>query len=130
MRRLWRDYSLSIVLATLFLTAWSLQTITGWVEFQAEQHAHGQLPEILGADGYLWVWARATMENWQSEFLQLLAFVVLTSFLIHKGSHESKDSDAQLQTRLVRIEQRLAHLHAQQVAAPHREIRERQEVRA
>jgi hypothetical protein len=119
MRRLWRDYSLSVVLATLFLTAWTLQTITGWFEFQADQHNHGQLAEVLGADGYLWIWARATMENWQSEFLQLLAFVVLTSFLIHKGSHESKDSDEHLRAQLARIERRLAHLHAQPASDAH-----------
>ncbi|MGH2585870.1 MAG: DUF6766 family protein [Dehalococcoidia bacterium] len=52
-------------------------------------------------------WGEATFENWQSEFLRLLAFVVLTSFLIHKGSHESKDADEQLQATVDRIEQRL-----------------------
>jgi hypothetical protein len=48
-----------------------------------------------------------TDENWQSEFLQVLAFVTLTSFLIFKGSPESRDSDGEIQAKLDRIEQRL-----------------------
>jgi hypothetical protein len=93
MKRLWRNYSLSIVLAALFLTSWGLQTWAGWNHFRAEQAAHGEPSEIFGASGYVWQWAATTMENWQSEFLQLLTFVVLTTFLIHRGSHESRDSE-------------------------------------
>ena len=40
----------------------------------------------------------------------MLTFVVLTSVLIHQGSHESKDSDERLQAAGDRIEQRLATL--------------------
>ena len=40
-------------------------------------------------------WA-STLENWQSEFLQLLSFVVLTTFLIHRHSHESRDSNDEM----------------------------------
>lgn len=40
-------------------------------------------------------WA-STLENWQSEFLQLLTFVVLTTFLIHRHSHESRDSQDEM----------------------------------
>src|SRR5688572_13753991 len=90
MGRLWRDYNLRIVLFALFLVAWIGQTATGWVEFAAEQQQHGQEAAVFGQDGYFWRWGQATLENWQSEFLQLFTFVVLTTFLIHKGSHESK----------------------------------------
>lgn len=109
----WKDYNLSIVLAILFLVCWILQTWTGWVEFAANQEEHGQIPEILGSSGYIWQWLRTTLENWQSEFLQLLTFVVLTSFLIHKGSHESKDTDEEMMGYLRRIEQKLSHLEKQ-----------------
>ncbi len=102
-----RDYSLSILLATLFISSWLIQTVVGWLEFVAEQLEHGQPAEVFGSDGYVWSWARATFENWQSEFLQLFTFVVLTAFLIHKGSHESKDSDEQMQAQLQRIEKKL-----------------------
>jgi hypothetical protein len=110
MGRVWRDYSLSLVLAALFLVSWGLQTWTGWVEFVAEQQEHSQAAEVFGPDGYVWSWGQATFENWQSEFLQLLTFVVLTAYLVHRGSHESKDTDEAMQAQLDRIEGRLAAL--------------------
>ena len=107
MKRILRDYSLSIVLAVLFLVAWVLQTVMGWYDFKAEQQALGESAAVFGASGYIWHWGEATFENWQSEFLQLLTFVLLTSFLIHKGSAESKDGDERMQAALDRIERRL-----------------------
>ncbi len=112
MRRLWRDYNLSIVLAILFLTSWALQTWTGWQEYVADQQSHQEAARLLGQDGYIWRWAEATMENWQSEFLQLFTFVILTSFLIHRGSAESKDSDEEMQAALQRIEERLDRMES------------------
>ena len=112
MRRLWRDYSLSIVLGALFLVTWALHAWTGWMHFAAQQQSHGEAAELFGASGYLWRWGEATFENWQSEFLQLLSFVVLTSFFVHKGSHESKDSGEAMQQSLDRIEARLGRLEA------------------
>lgn len=108
--RLWRNYSLSIVLASLFLISWCLQTWAGWRQFTAEQRAHGQVPEVFGQSGYFWDWAAATMENWQSEFLQLLAFVILTAYFIHRGSHESKDSDEEMKALLRHLDERLARI--------------------
>ena len=52
----------------------------------------------------------ATFENWQSEFLQLFTMVVLTAYLIHKGSHESKDTDERVDEVLARIERRLERI--------------------
>lgn len=51
--------------------------------------------------------SRSTLENWQSEFLQLFSFVVLSAIFIHHGSAESKDSDDRIENTLRRIEQRL-----------------------
>jgi len=85
-----------------------------WVEFGAEQQQHGQTAQVFGVDGYIWPSAQATMENWQSEFLQLLSMVVLTSFLIHRGSAESKDSNDRMEQALQRIEQELQALKAAQ----------------
>jgi hypothetical protein len=109
-RGFWRNYNLSIVLAGLFLLSWCLQTWTGWRRFAADQLEHGQAAHVFGASGYVWEWASATMENWQSEFLQLLTFVVLTAFLIHRGSHESRDGDDKMHAALARIESRIGHL--------------------
>ena len=43
MKTVWRDYGLSITLAGLFFVSWLLQTWMGWLEFVAEQNAHGEL---------------------------------------------------------------------------------------
>ena len=110
MNRLWRDYGLSITLAVLFLGEWALQTWTGWMEFVAEQGAHGQTAQAFGPGGYVWSWAQATFENWQSEFLQVFVFIVLTTFLVHRKSHESPDSDYETEASLRRIEAKLDDL--------------------
>jgi hypothetical protein len=59
---------------------------------------------------FLWQFWTSAQGNWRSEFLQLLTFVVLTTFLIHRNSHESRDSEDELQRTLNRIEQRLESL--------------------
>jgi hypothetical protein len=110
LKRLWQNYNLSIILSALFLVSWVLQTWAGWVKFSANQEAHRQVAELFGPSGYIFEWLAATMENWQSEFLQLLTFVVLTASFIHKGSHESKDSDEELKAMIRRIEERLAKI--------------------
>ena len=110
MKNIWSNYNLSIVLFFLFLGSWILQTYAGWMEFRAEQADMNHTAQWLGPSGYFWVWTRATFENWQSEFLQLLTFVSLTSFLIHKGSPESRDGDDQMRAALKRIEHKLVEL--------------------
>jgi hypothetical protein len=78
---------LGIVLFILFALSWAGQAIVqtqvldeGWDQFAA-----------------------STLENWQSEFLQLLAFVALTSVFIYKGSPESRDSDDELKAKIDRV---------------------------
>ena len=112
MARLWRDYGLSVVLAVFFTTTWALQTWTGWLEFMGQQHREGRAAEVFGSDGYVWPWAQSTFENWQSEFLQVFVFIVLTAFLVHRGSHESPDTDYETEAALRRIEARLQELDA------------------
>ena len=111
--KFWRDYGLSITLAAFVLAAWALQTWTGWVEFVADQSARGLPAEAFGADGYIWSWAQATFENWQSEFLQVFVFIVLTTFLVHRRSHESPDTDYETEAALRRIEAKLDELTEQ-----------------
>jgi hypothetical protein len=105
-----RNYALGWVLLGLFVLFWIGQTVVGWQEFLAEQSEHGQVAHVFGEGGYVWNWARTTLENWQSEMLQLFAMVVLTSFLIFKGSPESKDGDDEMKETLARLERRLEEL--------------------
>jgi hypothetical protein len=102
-RAFFRDYGLSVTLAVFFILSWLVQTVAGWVEFVAEQQAHGQAAEAFGPEGYAWQWLQATFENWQSEFLQLFTFVVLTTFLIHRKSHESRDSQEKMANQIEEI---------------------------
>jgi len=113
MRRLWRDYGLSMTLIAMFMVSWALQTWMGWMEFVSEQQGHGQAAQAFGPDGYFWRWGQATFENWQSEFLQVFVFVVLTTFLVHRKSHESPDSDYDTEAALRRIEAKLQELEKQ-----------------
>jgi hypothetical protein len=108
--RLSRDYALGWVLLSLFVVFWIGQTVVGWQEFVAEQAALGEAATVFGEGGYVWNWARTTLENWQSEMLQLFAMVALTSFLIFRGSPESKDGDEEMKQSLARIERRLGEL--------------------
>lgn len=103
MRRFATDYGLSLALAALFIGSWLVQSVAGWVEFSSEQLQHQQTPALFGPDGYIWRWLAATFENWQSEFLQLFTMVVLTAFLIHRHSHESRDSQDRMQQQIDEI---------------------------
>ena len=98
-----REYGLSILLGVFFVLSWVVQTVAGWVDFAAQQASLGQAPAVFGSDGYLWPWLQATFENWQSEFLQLFTFVVLTAILIHRKSHESRDDQDRMEQEVQEI---------------------------
>ena len=94
MQRILRENGLSIVLFGLFVFVLiGGQSTTGYLEYNNEQQEHGQTPigylEYIRGSHFL----EATMENWESEFLQMFAYVVLTAFLYQKGSSESKKLD-------------------------------------
>jgi hypothetical protein len=92
-RRLWHDHGLSIVLAALFLVSFGGQVWSGWYAYNEDQVQHGQ-PEI-SLTGYLGSghFGEATFENWESEFLQMAFYVLLTIWLFQIGSSESKRPD-------------------------------------
>jgi hypothetical protein len=108
-RSVLREFGLGIILMVLFLVTWVAQGITEWQTYTDEQHAHGETTEV---GDFVAEFGQSTLENWQSEFLQLFAFVVLSALYIHKGSAESKDSDENVEASLRRIEERLGTLPA------------------
>jgi hypothetical protein len=89
MQRL-RDNALSIAFGLLFLVTLSVQSVVGWHVHQDEASAHGET-----AMGY-WrfvvssEFGQAVLENWQSEYLQFVLFILLTVWLVQRGSPESK----------------------------------------
>ena len=106
-RRLWRDYGLSIFVLALFLSSFVLHAIFGWLQYAADQKSHNDEATLWGDSGYVVYFGEWTFQNWQSEFLEVLVLIVATSYLIHKGSPESKDGDDEMKAMLQRIEERL-----------------------
>lgn len=94
MAKFFKDNGLTIVLILLFLGSLIGQWLAG-VHFENEQLIeHGEEP--IGAIAFLSdpQFLSTVFENWESEFLQMSAYVVLTAFLFQKGSAESEDPDA------------------------------------
>jgi hypothetical protein len=93
MRQFFRNNGLTVVLMGLFLSTWVGQALTGWHVHNEQRREHGWPVDGFGAylkSGHFW---EVTAENWESEFLQMAMFVVLTIFLFQKGSPEAKDPD-------------------------------------
>ena len=66
------------------------QVLAGWFDFNQTATSHGAPAIALGTyvtRGHLW---EALFENWESEFLQMSAFVVLSAYLYQVGSPESR----------------------------------------
>lgn len=106
-RSIWREFGLGLTLMTLFLATWFAQGIAEWQTYTDQQREHGQPVEV---GDFFTEFGQSTFENWQSEFLQLFAFVVLAALYIHKGSAESKDGTDRLEASLRRIEEKLGTL--------------------
>jgi membrane protein implicated in regulation of membrane protease activity len=69
------------------------QSIVGHREYNNDQAEHQQPQVSYGAylrSAHFW---EATAENWESEFIQMFGYVILTAFLYQKGSSESKKPD-------------------------------------
>ena len=90
MRRFLFENGLSVFFGVLCLGTLAGQALAGQRAFNAEQRAHG-------AETVSWVdyvlsshYGQAVMENWQSEYLQFTLFILVTIWLVQKGSNESK----------------------------------------
>ena len=82
--------SLILVMALVFFGSWFAQSVTSWTDFNDEQRAHHE-PAVswwsfVGSSTF---W-ESTFQNWQSEFLAVGSFAVLTIYLRQRGSPESK----------------------------------------
>jgi hypothetical protein len=90
MRRFLYENSLSLVMFGLFAITLGIQSVAGMNTYNDDREEHDQPPvsytEYLSSGHFI----EAVFENWESEFLQMSAFVVLTVFLRQKGSPESR----------------------------------------
>ena len=88
-----RENGLSLGAAMLFLGSLVGQAVAGWHAFNNEQHADGlgtlTLGQYLGSSSF----AVDVAENWQSEYLQFFVFILMTIWLVQRGSPESKELD-------------------------------------
>jgi hypothetical protein len=95
MRRICYENGLSLVLFGLFVLCVVGQSVAGFRHYNAERRVHQQplvtYRAYLGTGHCL----EALGENWESEFLQMGAYVLLTMFLRQKGSPESKPLEGQ-----------------------------------
>jgi hypothetical protein len=73
-------------------------------------------------NGYFNQTMRDTMENWQSEFLQLMWQVGGLSFLLYVGSPQSKESEQRLEKKLDAILQKIEPEKAQEIIDPEKRI--------
>ena len=88
------SYSLGIALALLFVVSFALHWWGSLIAANEEAVRHGglvQSPAAYLLDARLWF---ESFQNWQSEFLSTAVLVVLSIFLRHKGSPESKPAGA------------------------------------
>ena len=81
MRRLLRENGLSIAAFSIFFVCLVGQFVTGLASYNDDQREHGQPTVSAGQYERSGHFIEATFENWESEFLQMAAFVVLTAML-------------------------------------------------
>jgi hypothetical protein len=88
-----RHHGIVLVNATLFILLLCGMAVTGWQTANNDLLDHGMRAQSFGAFLGSGDFFEAVFENWESEFLQMVSYVVLTVFLFQKGSSESKPID-------------------------------------
>jgi hypothetical protein len=86
----WFKYGYLWITLVLFLGSLAGHWVFAWFAFVDEQQSHGQRIEM---SGYAIETARDTLENWQSEFLQLMWQVGGLAILLYVGSPQSREGD-------------------------------------
>jgi hypothetical protein len=96
MPKLIRDNGLTIVLMLMFLASLTGQWLSGWAVENEDLKRHGDAGISLLAYLRDPAFISAVFENWESEFLQMAMYVLLTTMLFQRGSSESNDPDKPL----------------------------------
>jgi hypothetical protein len=90
---MWKNNNLSITIFVLFVLCLIGHSVAGWKVYNDEEREHGGVE--VSYTGFLTTneFGETIFENWESEFLQMGMYVLLTVFLYQKGSSESKKHD-------------------------------------
>ncbi|UBU15859.1 DUF6766 family protein [Nonomuraea gerenzanensis] len=86
-----KENSLALAFLIMFLLAVGGQAVAGMMEYNDQQAANGSEPISLLQYVASSAFAVNVAENWQSEYLQFFLFIMLTVWLVQKGSPESKE---------------------------------------
>jgi hypothetical protein len=96
-RSIWKRYGFAWITGALFVITLTGHWIFGWFAYLNEQQA---LQQPIDISGYTVEMMRDTLENWQSEFLQLLWQVAGLAVLLHVGSPQSKEGDDRMEAKI------------------------------
>jgi membrane protein implicated in regulation of membrane protease activity len=89
-----RDNGLTVALLALFTLSQVGHVWAGWLSENQFLAEHGRAAQGVLAYLVSGAFLSSLFENWESEFLQMWVFVMLTACLFQRGSPESKDPDA------------------------------------
>ena len=84
------DRALTLALMGMFVIFLAGQFVTGFHDYNGSRVEHHQSPVTMSAYAATGHWWESVFENWESEFLQMAVFVLLTTVLVQKGSPESR----------------------------------------
>lgn len=93
----WRRYAYAWITVAFFVLTIAGHWIFGWFAYVAEQRDHGR---PVSTASYIIEMSRDTLENWQSEFLQLLWQVGGLALLLYVGSPQSAEGDERIEEKL------------------------------
>lgn len=94
---IWNKYSYLWVTLIIFLGSLIGHWTFAWFAYVDEANEHNQTVEV---SAYFMQTSRDTLENWQSEFLQLIWQVAGLAFLFHVGSPQSKEGDERVEEKI------------------------------
>jgi hypothetical protein len=114
MRSLWKRYGFFWVTLGFFLISLTGHWVFAWFAYVQEQAAHQQ---PIAYSAYFVQVMRETLENWQSEFLQLIWQVAGLALLLHVGSPQSKEGEDRIEAKIDAVLRHIDPLNAERTIA-------------
>jgi hypothetical protein len=93
LKRFFRQNSLSLFFLVIFFAALVGQAVAGHILHNEEALAHDGSQMSFWRYVFSSDFGNAVMENWQSEYLQFMLFMLATVWFLQRGSPESKELD-------------------------------------